>query len=403
VSKTARRWLAGGIPILVACTAAGLWLTRPATILVVPVKRQALTQTLVVSGRVMPPVRVNIGSVVAGRVAQRLVEEGRRVRSGEVLLRLDEAEAHATFDQGRAASRQAAARIEQLRSVLLPVASEALLQAKITLDGAERELKRLRALDESGIVTAVQLEDAKKAVEIARSQVQTTSVQQAGSGPSGAEDRAARAALDQARAAEALAETRLSQFLIRAPADGVIIARSVEAGDVVQAGQTLLVLAVDGPTWLTIDPDEKNLAAISMGQQALASADAYPGQTFPATVSFMGAAVDPQRGTLEVRLTVPSPPATLRPDMTVSVELQAGRRDEALVVPSDCVRDVTGRAPWVLALAGGRVERRAVRIGLRGDTLIEILSGVGDGELVIPASAGVPEPGTRLSGVRSGR
>jgi HlyD family secretion protein len=203
-------------------------------------------------------------------------------------------------------------------------------------------------------------------------------------------------------AAEAAAATRLGQTTIRAGGEGVIIGRSVEAGDIVQPGVSLLVLAVDGPTLLTIEPDERNLSAIWVGQAATASADAYPGQSFRAAVSFIGAAVDPQRGTVEVRLAVPEPPPTLRPDMTVSVELEAGRREQALSVPADCVRDVTGRAPWVLLLRDGIVERRPVRVGLRGDALVELLGGAREGDLVIPVTSGNPAPGTRLTGITRG-
>jgi HlyD family secretion protein len=104
-----------------------------------------------------------------------------------------------------------------------------------------------------------------------------------------------------------------------------------------------------------------------------------------------------------VRLMVPSPPAFLRPDMTVSVELAGLRRDTALVAASDAIRDVTGRAPWVLLVRGGRVERRSVRVGLRGDAQTEILAGLGEGDLVIPASAGSPEPGATVRVKDAGR
>jgi HlyD family secretion protein len=385
-----------GAVLLAAAAFGAARAARPSAIAVHRVARQPLTQTLVVSGRVMPPTRVNIGSLVTGTVSRRLVEEGRHVRAGEVLLQLDEAEARAALQQAQAAVGQAEARSDQLGMVTRPLSAESLTQARLTYDRAERERQRISALAADGIVTASQLDDATKAVEMARSQLQSATVQQAGNGVTGVEARAARASLDQARAAAATAGARLDHTVIRAPADGVIIGRYVEAGDIVQPGQRVFELAVDGPTLLTIDPDEKNLSAISMGQAATASPDAYPGQLFPATVSFIGAAVDPQRGTVEVRLSVTAPPATLRPDMTVSVELEAGRRADALTVPGECVRDVTGRAPWVLVLAGGQVERRTVRAGLRGDPLVEILSGVGEGELVIPSSAGNPAPGTRL-------
>lgn len=370
---------------------------------VVRVVRQPLVQSLVVSGRVRAPVRVSIGALSLAAVRQRLVEEGHHVTAGQELLRLDAAEATAAVRQARAAVGQVDARLAQLRTVNSTVVSADLAQARAGMDRADRELARLEALATSGLVTASQLDDARKSAAVARSQHDAARAQFDGAKPAGVEDRAAAAAVEQARAALAAAETRLAQLTIRAPASGVVIGRDVEAGDIVQPGQTLMQLAVDGPVELTIDPDEKNLAAIALGQAALASADAFPAQSFPATVNFIGPAVDAQRGTVEVRLSVPSPPAFLRPDMTVSVELKGVRREQVLVVPSEAVRDVTGRAPWVLAITDGVVERRSVRIGLRGDTLTEVLGGLAEGDLVVPASAGAPGLGTRVTPREAGK
>ena len=81
--------------------------------------------------------------------------------------------------------------------------------------------------------------------------------------------------------------------------------------------------------------------------------------------------------------------------MTVSVNVDVGRRERALVVPAEAVRDPTGE-PWVLAVAGGRAERRAVRLGLRGDALVEVVGGLVEGEAVIAPAAGWVEPGARV-------
>jgi HlyD family secretion protein len=387
--------LAGAIALAGAC--------RRARVPVARATRRPLTQTLVISGRVMPPVRVNLGVVVTGTVRRRLVEVGQRVREGDPLLVLDDAEARAAAAEAGAAARQAALRLEQLQRVGFPLAAAASTQARLNYDRAERERQRMEQLAADGLVTETVLDDARKAAALGRSQLEAASVQQASTSASGVDERTTQAALEQARAAQAAAEARLALLVVRASGSGVIIFRDVEAGDVVQPGKTLLVLAVDGPTLLTMDPDERNLGAIWMGQSALASADAYPGQSFRAQVSFIGAAVDPQRGTVEVRLSVPDPPPTLRPDMTVSVELEAGRRNEALVVPAECVRDITGQTPWILVVRDGVVERRAVRTGLRGDALVEIVSGARDGDLVVPSSAGSPAPGTRVIGLVGGR
>ena len=215
----------------------------------------------------MPPVRVNLGVVVTGTVRRRLVEVGQGVREGEPLLLLDDAEARAAAAEAGAAARQAAVRLEQLQRVSLPLAEAAATQARLTYDCAERERQRTETLAADGLVTETSLDDARKAAALSRSQLEAATVQAVSTRDRGVEERVARAALEQARAAQAAAEARLALLTIRASGTGVIIGRDVEAGDVVQPGKPLLVLAVDGPTLLTMDPDERNLAAIWMGQR----------------------------------------------------------------------------------------------------------------------------------------
>jgi HlyD family secretion protein len=94
--------------------------------------------------------------------------------------------------------------------------------------------------------------------------------------------------------------------------------------------------------------------------------------------------VDPQRGTVEVRLTVPQPPIFLKPDMTVSVELIGENRPGALVLPAAAVRNADTAAPWVLILQDRRAVRVPVQLGLRGIGTVEIVSGLKEGDLAIP-------------------
>ena len=151
-----------------------------------------------------------------------------------------------------------------------------------------------------------------------------------------------------------------------------------------QPGRVLLSLAAQGGTRIDANVDEKNLRLLEAGMSAKAVADAYPGQSFDAQLAYIAPAINPQRGTVEVRLAVPNPPAFLRPDMTVSVELVGGVKKDALVLPSGAVRDADREAPWVLALQDGRAVRVPVKLGLRGIGSVEILDGLKEGDAVIP-------------------
>jgi HlyD family secretion protein len=85
--------------------------------------------------------------------------------------------------------------------------------------------------------------------------------------------------------------------------------------------------------------------------------------------------------------------------MTVSVNVEVGRKVDALVLPAESVRDVATE-PWVLRVAGGRVERRPVRVGLRGEGMLEVVEGLAPGDAVILPAAGVLEAGTRVRAQR---
>jgi HlyD family secretion protein len=169
----------------------------------------------------------------------------------------------------------------------------------------------------------------------------------------------------------------------------------VEPGDVVAAGKTILVLSREGETRLSVQPDEKSLAFLAVGQPATAAADAFPGAPFPATVTFIAPSVDPARGTVEVRLRVPEPPPFLRPEMTVSVNVDVARKPDALALPAEAVRDVAS-APWVLRVAGGRAERREVRLGVRGEGWVEVSDGLAPGDAVVAPAAGRVGEGERV-------
>jgi HlyD family secretion protein len=141
--------------------------------------------------------------------------------------------------------------------------------------------------------------------------------------------------------------------------------------------------------------DENELLKLEVGQRALASAEAAPDRLFGAEVSWIAPAVDPQRATVEVRLRVPEPPKFLRPDMTVSIDVQVGRKPSALVLPLEAVRDVA-RGPWVLLARDGRAARVPVKLGLRGDGFVEVTSGIDADAAVIPVTERAAREGSRV-------
>ncbi|MBB3176815.1 efflux RND transporter periplasmic adaptor subunit [Variovorax sp. Sphag1AA] len=370
-----------------------LWGPRVA---VTPVVRGDFIQSVVASGHVEAPHRVSIGAQLAGEVKTVPVEEGQEVAAGQVLIQLADVEWVAAAAQADAAVQQAEARLRLVREVQEPVAEQALRQAEIGAENARAQWRRNAALHEQGFVGQAALDDLRKAVDLSDALVRAARKQLASTQPGGSDHAVATTALAEANAAAAAAHTRLKYTTIKAPVGGTLIDRSVEPGDVVQPGKTLMVLSPAGETQLVVQIDEKNLALLSMGQQAVASADAYADQRFGAELVYINPGVDVQRGSVEVKFAVPHPPASLRQDMTVSVQIRTAFRSQAVLLSSDAVRDADRGQPWVLKVDGHRVRRQAVKLGLHSGGLSEVLEGLQPGDLVVPASTPDIAEGSRL-------
>lgn len=391
-------WLARGL-VLVAALLLLAYVFRDA-ILGTPVElrevtRGDLVETVVASGRVMTPQRVSVGAVIADRVTRIPVEEGQSVHLGDVLIELDNRDELAAVTEAQAAVAQAEAKLRQLREVGLPASNETLLQAQANLALAQRQYERNVQLLDKGYISQAALDDAKRNLDVAQSQLKSARLQVETNAPTGSDYRMAQTTVAQAQAALAAANVRLEQTVIRAPADGVLIARNVEPGDVASSGKELMVLAPAGETQIVVQIDEKNLSQLKLGQKALASADAYPRERFAAELFYINPGIDAQRGSVEVKLRVPSVPAYLRQDMTISVDVEVARRSAAVIAPADAVFDMVGKHPWVLAIVDGHAVKRPVTLGVKGEGRVEILDGAAPGDRLVPAAAGV-SPGQRV-------
>lgn len=371
---------------------AGLWSwSRPPEVAVLRVAPGPLVQTLLFSARVAAPSRVELGATVTARVQQVRVEEGRAVRAGEVLVQLEDAEWSAALAQTRAAEQQARARLGGLRGSGRSGVMAGVAQAESVLRAAEADLGRTQDLLARGFVSPARLDDAKRAVAVAQAQLAAAQAQGAAVAEPGSEIAQARAQLELSQAATRAAEARLAQTLLRAPADGRVLERRVEPGQIVQPGRALLVMALAGRSELEADVDERYLQQLAVGQVASVRADAFPNQRFAAELRSIAPRVDAQRGAVEVRLAVAEPPAFLREDMSLTVEVQTARRERTLVLPLSALREERGADEATVWLAvEGRVQARAVRLGLRTLEAVEIVSGLAEGDAVLLDDAAAP-------------
>ncbi len=394
-----RRHTGTGVLLLAAAVVAvlaGPPLVLGPEVAVEEVVRRDFVQSVLASGRVEAPHRVDVGVQVTGTVVRVPVREGQAVAAGTPLVELEASELRATLSQNVLALRQAEARVRQVREVQAPVAEQALVQARANDAMAQQTLERNRALVAKGFLSQSALDDATRAAQVAGAQVRTAEQQLAGARPSGSDAALAEAARAQAQAGVEVARSRLAYATVAAPVAGTLIARNVEPGHVVQPGKALMVLSPAGETQLVVLIDEKNLRLLRLGQKALASADAYPQQRFDAELFYINPGVDVQRGSVQVKLRVPSPPDYLRQDMTVSVDIEVARSANAVLVPGDAVRDADSAAPWVLKAEAGRATRQAVKLGLRSSGLAQVLEGLQAGDRVVPVGALTVLEGARL-------
>jgi HlyD family secretion protein len=363
-------------------------------VVAIPIVRTDLVQTLVASGHIETPFRVSIGSQITGVVTRIPVTEGQAVRQGDTLLLLDATEARALDVQANGQLAQAAARMRQLRELSLPSAVQALAEAKATLLSMQQAVDRNLAV--AGFDTPASRDAAQANVDVARTHVRTAELQVATNGVGGSDYRVAETQFSQARANLDAARSRTGYRVVTAPRAGVLISRDVEVGDVVQPGKELMLLSPAGDVDIVVQIDERNLGLIAVGQSALASADAYAKQSFPATVVFINPAVDVLRASVEVKLRVPAPPTYLRQDMTMSVDIEAKRHAQTLVVETSDVHDAATSHPWLMLARSGRARRQAVTLGIVSGGSAEILSGASAGDLVVPASASAATDGHRI-------
>lgn len=325
------RWQAlAAVIVLIGASALGVrWWLGP-QVSTESVVRRDFVQTVVASGHVEAPHRLDVGVQITGTLLRIPVIEGQAVKAGDRLVDLEAAELNATGRQAEVAVVQAQAKLRQLEEVQGPVAAQNLRQAQSSLANARAALARSQELVGQGFIGQAALDDARKTTELADAEV--------------------------------------------------------------QPGKVLMTLSPQGRTQLIVAIDEKNLALLAMGQSALVSADAYPTQRFEATLAYINPGVNATTGAVEVKLDVAAPPAVLKQDMTVSVDIAVARRPQALIVPLSAVHDADA-APWVLRLEGRHAVRRPVQLGLRSGGLAEVIvvnqGGLAEGDAVLVGSAAV--------------
>ncbi len=384
--------------VVVAAVVAGVVASRKGKgILVTTAKvgRKDLVQLVTANGTVQAKTKVELSANIMGQVTELNVQEGDRVKKGDLL---------AVIDQARyaAAVNSAKFNLQALESELTR-SQEATAQAKRDLDRANQQFK-----DE--ILAEADREHTRSTYEQAVASTQRAKRQ-----------------VEQARADLASADDSLVKTEIRAPMDGIVTRRNIEKGEVIVTGTmnnpgTVLMTISDMSTIeADLEVDQTDVPQLRIGQPALVRIDAFPDERFPGEVSEIGSS--PIQGTsalggaatgtdYTVKVTLLKHPERIRPGLTVTADITTATRTAALTVPIGALvlrqpdaksapTPATGEAAassstkkesvasrareveGVYVVAGNKAEFRPVVTGIRGELDVEVTSGLKEGEEVV--------------------
>lgn len=330
--------------------------------------------------------QTDVAPQTAGKVVAVGVEIGSPVKRGQMLVRLDDAELKLRVDQAQTQVEQAKAAVRQaeekigLRSgqAFDPNRVAEVAAAKVTLDLAEKNLKRAQTLVESGDVSRSFYDDARARRDQLKEQYD---VQLAQARQNFAGVYVARTNVANAEAALALARKNLSYANIPSPIDGFVSERTADLGEYVSPQQKVATVVRTNPLRIRIDIPEQAISEVQVGQAVSITTSAWPDQNFSGRVARIAPNVSATSRTLTVEAEIDNSGGALKPGQFATVRILQPRTDPAVLVPSRAVLTQAG-VSRVFVIKDGHAEQRLVQTGQTEGDLIEIKSGVAADEQV---------------------
>ena len=190
---------------------------------------------------------------------------------------------------------------------------------------------------------------------------------------------------EQIKALVASGETKRS-MTFRSPASGIVMEKKAVQGMRFMPGEMLYQIADLSAVWVVADVFEQDLALVKTGAKARVTINAYPEKVFTGSVTYVYPTLKPETRTVPVRVELANPGLLLKPGMFAQVELGVSAKAKVVTVPLSAVIDSGTRQIVLLSQGEGRFMPREVKLGARSDTVVEVLDGVKDGELVVVAA-----------------
>ena len=442
--------------LAVACAGASTAQSPQGQNTVVRVRRGTLEVTVSGSGNLQPHTLVNLAFTQSGVVRKVYVGVGDAVKAGQVLAELDTRDLELQLQNARINREIARIRLAQAQATArarpadLAAAQAALANAQASLealkagpDPRDREIARLNyevaknnlwqaqlSRDKtagSPTASSVDLELAQARVGQAELQAEISRLQyeKAQSGPTEQQLKAAEAALAQARAnltrlqvqdpsldlelaqyqvqqaeiAVRQLELRLEQARLVAPIDGVVTAVNLVEGSPAPAGTPAITLGDLSRLEVVVNLPEVDVAQVAPGQEAVIIPEATPDTRLKGKVVSVAPIGTQVQGVVNFPVTIAleENAPSVRAGMTVQVQITVARRENALLVPRRALITRGGQT-FVTVMRGDQTETLPVRIGMRGDTMAEVLEGLQEGDVVVVTTAQAGASGTRVPG-----
>ena len=302
------------------------------------------------SGTLTPQEAATQRSELSGPVVQTYVEQGQSVKRGQLLVRLDD-----TSIRDAELSAQSAVR-----------------SAKLVLDNATRDAEREQRLEQAGAVSPRDVEVAQRTLA------------------------SAQAGMADARARLTSAEQQLAKASFRAPFDGLVSERPVNAGDVVQPGTAIVTVVNPASMRLEGSVPAEQLTSLKVGTPVLFTVNGYGTQTFVGRVDRINPTADPTTRQVRVYVTIPNEKRILVGGLFADGKVATESRKGILVSMSAV--DERGVTPIVLRIRNGTVESVPVQLGVRDNATerVELRAGVAPGDTLLANAAQGLAPGTRV-------
>ena len=363
---------------------------------------------------------INVNSKVTGRLKWIGVEKGDKVKEGQVLVRLEDEEFRAAYNQANGAVENARAYLQQLQHGSRPEeiqqAQHNLDEARATLANDKLTLDRTKELAATGVVSKQQLDDSTAKFEADQQRV--NSLQQsfalAKIGPRPEEIARAQGALTQAEGQLEYAKAQLDATVIRAPVTGTILDRTAEKGELITAQfasaaaggpqGSVVSLADLNDLQVELDIAQSDFARLSPNQKAIVTTDTYPDKEYNGQIAQISPEANRQKATVQVKVQVLDPQKypeiQLRPEMNATVRFLANETPKdakgpaGVFVPSAALRDSDGKKIVLIAYNGKAIAREVHVTSQRSDG--SMVSGLVGGETVITTAPATLKDGDKI-------